>query len=491
MDITIKVQERKHQITKLMALIYSFIGVISLIGAFSVYLKPGYSGDLTGLTISIITGFAIFNVLNTIYLMKRFNKYSTIITILSGYLPLAFFSIVMINSNKLSFLTLFMFLVPLALNIDKKTTFSFGFLGLITLFYWSFSTDLLISTEKAMLLVIAVQIFATIIIASNGFSKELIKSITAVETLAEKVEAEREAFSKRDFVVQNMKNDLSDMFVNIESTSTAMNSLAVAMEEISNGSYEQTTSIDVISNQSKVIIDLIGDFKKEVNEVNDLSMNIGGLSDSFNNLNKQIAELSSINTFTISNLDENVKTNVLKLNEIKEILNMVKTVSNQTNLLALNASIEAARAGESGRGFAVVAQEIRRLAEDTDVLSGKIDIEIGAITLSFDQLQVGFSGLVKANTETVTSLNEITNCINFLDHGTEKLQEKVLSMDKGVAGIMNANSRLSNNTESISAALQEVTSVIEEVKATTDNIDSDIDRIKIKSRSIDSIISLL
>lgn len=51
--------------------------------------------------------------------------------------------------------------------------------------------------------------------------------------------------------------------------------------------------------------------------------------------------------------------------EIKDVVEIVKTIATQTNLLALNSSIEAARAGEHGKGFAVVANEVGKLAEQT------------------------------------------------------------------------------------------------------------------------------
>ncbi|SFG82546.1 methyl-accepting chemotaxis protein [Desulfotomaculum arcticum] len=77
-------------------------------------------------------------------------------------------------------------------------------------------------------------------------------------------------------------------------------------------------------------------------------------------------------TATMQQLDKNIQ-------EINNMLNVIKEVSEQTRLLSLNASIEAARAGELGQGFAVVAGEVRRLADDTATSTKNMTIIASAI----------------------------------------------------------------------------------------------------------------
>lgn len=132
--------------------------------------------------------------------------------------------------------------------------------------------------------------------------------------------------------------------------------------------------------------------------------------------------------------------------QIGEIVEAIREITDQTTLLALNAAIEAARAGEHGLGFAVVANEVRNLSRRAE----EATLEIGA-KLSGIQQDTG--------------------------KAVEAMQQSLARVGQGVRYSEEAGAALDSIVESVDG-LQEMTQQIAtatvELSATSDQISNDI-----------------
>ena len=90
------------------------------------------------------------------------------------------------------------------------------------------------------------------------------------------------------------------------------------------------------------------------------------------------------------------------IQQINQIVELVKGIATKSQILGLNASIEAARSGEHGKGFAVVAKEIQKMAQNSkDVTKpATFNVEFGGKGTNPWGVEVyGFEGETKINRE--------------------------------------------------------------------------------------------
>ncbi len=253
-----------------------------------------------------------------------------------------------------------------------------------------------------------------------------------------------------------------------------------AMENLTYGTNDAVSAISVQQQNTEEInchIQEVGEVTASIMDSVELTeKKLTDGQNAMDNLMQQVKVSDDASRLVAKEMDE------LKeyADKMQGIMTLISNVADQTSLLALNASIEAARAGEAGKGFAVVASEISALAGQTSTATGDINSLIETITNSLLEVTESVGELLKSNKMQSGYVNDTATYFEQIHASTQSIFGQMNRLQNTVSAVSDANKRIIQSVENVSAVTEEVTaSANETLDGSNQNLESVADIVAI------------
>ena len=298
------------------------------------------------------------------------------------------------------------------------------------------------------------------------FYRESIEEVTTAAKENEKM------FQQIINVAEDVNEDITAADQMLSQVEGAMDSMSLSMNDIAKGVSYNTEAIAQQTEQTRAIKEIIDSTNEQTKSLLSMANETKGLVIH----GEQAMSTLTQHVKTAIDYSGQMKTSAIRLqdksNQVRNITDMILSISSQTNLLALNASIEAARAGEAGRGFAVVADEIRNLAEQTKNATEDI-------TSILDELASDASEVVGKVEENVTLAEEENKYaanaeeeFGNIKKMMETLYNDISLMAESMSNVTTANDHIMDSVSTLSASSEEITaSTAEAASASASNVE--------------------
>ncbi len=248
--------------------------------------------------------------------------------------------------------------------------------------------------------------------------------------------------------------------------------------EISHSAAEQTnqglsTQNEALSSMVTTITQLEASIR-EIATVTNASSEDSQLATKHTEKGVEVVEQNRLRLETLERTLNTNEASMLELdqrvNQIREMVDMISGIAENTNLLALNAAIEAARAGEQGRGFAVVADEVRKLASDTSLQTTNIREMMNELIAASERSHQAVNDSREEMTHALQSsqyvksvFSEINDAVKHIQARVEQISVATEEQERATADVSQSITQISEQGEQTKQQLESMVESSEQV----------------------------
>ena len=309
---------------------------------------------------------------------------------------------------------------------------------------------------------------------SNGDTDIKINEVSKIQETTQLLEsAEKLGEVLRDSIgkIRSSSDSLNERIENTaemaSDSSTAASQIADSMQALTQTTMTMAASVQDINDNMLHMGEVIGQAVSNVNNLNNNSAAMSGANKEAADCISRVIRSSERSSEAVEDITSRINATNEAITKINEMVELITGIASQTNLLSLNASIEAARAGEAGRGFAVVAEEIKTLAEQSDVSANQIKDIVNRIgessTMCVDQAQK-VKELIAEEKELLTVTQD-----KF-----EKLESNISDSVAEISSVSEVTGQLENIKDTILNAVTDLSAISEETSATNEEVAASI-----------------